>query len=246
MSQLVRIPGVPQATLDNQIANIEAAGGTVVRVEGPVDGKFTIFVRFPRTGLTVSEEAPPSPTPSPDSGTPSQPTDAAEPIAWGASVSREFKEKVVQIAAELGCDPNFLMAVMHFESAGTFSPSVQNQSTNATGLIQFLPSTAVSLGTTVANLMEMTAVEQLDFVLAYFKQFNFFGRLRTLSDVYMAVLLPVAVGKAESFVLFSRGSRAYELNKALDRNEDGNVTKNEAAFHVQRSLDAGLRAGNLG
>ena len=73
-------------------------------------------------------------------------------LAWGKKVSAPFKRKVIEIAAELGIDPNFLMAAMAFESMRTFSADIQNPSTHATGLIQFMPSTAKALGTSHPSL----------------------------------------------------------------------------------------------
>jgi soluble lytic murein transglycosylase-like protein len=71
------------------------------------------------------------------------------PVRGMESTSREFQEKVVQIAERLGTNPNFLMAVMSFETGGTFSPSVRNQAgSGAVGLIQFMPRTAQGLGLT--------------------------------------------------------------------------------------------------
>ena len=46
-------------------------------------------------------------------------------LAWGKKVSAPFKRKVIEIAAELGIDPNFLMAAMAFESMRTFSADIQ-------------------------------------------------------------------------------------------------------------------------
>jgi soluble lytic murein transglycosylase-like protein len=79
--------------------------------------------------------------------------------------SEEFRQKVIQIAANLLIDPNFLMAIMSFESGASFSPSQLNAAgSHAIGLIQFMPSTAKKLGTSTQELGAMTPVRQLDFV----------------------------------------------------------------------------------
>ncbi len=155
-------------------------------------------------------------------------------------VSEEFKEKVIQIAADLETDPNFLMAIMSFESARSFSPKIQNPDSKATGLIQFMPKTAIGLGTTIAALAKMTAVEQLDVVAQYFKPFR--GRLKTLEDAYMAVLFPKAVGKGSGFVLFKKGTIQYKQNSGLDGNGDGLITVGEAAKRVRDGLGTGSAA----
>jgi hypothetical protein len=131
------------------------------------------------------------------------------------------------------------MAAMAFETGESFSPSIRNQSSSATGLIQFMPSTARNLGTTTDALAAMSAVEQLSYVERYFNPFR--GRLGTLEDVYMAILWPRAVGQPNDSVLFSRPSRAYELNSGLDRDRNGDVTKTEASAMVQAKLTKGLR-----
>src|SRR2546428_85973 len=159
-------------------------------------------------------------------------------IAWGKKVSPAFKTKVMAISTGLGCDPSHLMAAMAFETGERFTPDIRNPVSGATGLIQFMPKTAVGLGTTTAALAAMTAVDQLDFVAKYLKPFK--GKMKTLSDVYMTILFPKAVGKPEAFVLFAAPSKAYEQNKGLDINKDDQVTKGEASSKVQSKLDKGL------
>jgi len=163
-------------------------------------------------------------------------------IAWGRKVSPKFREKVIQIAAELKTSPDFLMAAMAFETGESFSPTVTNKASGAVGLIQFLPSTAKGLGTSTAALKKMSAVEQLDYVKKYLEPYK--GKLSEVDDVYMAILFPKAVGKSVGYTLFSRGSTAYEQNKGLDVNKDGKVTKAEAAGKVREKLKKGRSAAN--
>jgi hypothetical protein len=171
-------------------------------------------------------------------------TNNVNEIAWGAKVSPQFKQKVIQMCSMLGCNPDHLMAAMAFESAETFSPSIKNKVSGATGLIQFMPATAKGLGTTVEALAAMTAVEQLDFVLKYFLPMK--GRMKTLSDLYMAILFPIAVGKPEDTVLFKKPSIQYQQNAGLDADDDGIVTKTEAAAMVDAKLQKGLGKGFKG
>ena len=140
-----------------------------------------------------------------------------------------FYKKVKEVATELKCSHLDLLACMAFETGRTMNPAIQN-SIGATGLIQFIRPTAISLGTTTDELRTMTRVQQMDWVLKYFKA----GPIRklssvTLEDLYMAILWPAAVGKPNNYVLFSSPSKAYEQNKGLDINKDGNITKAEAA-----------------
>jgi len=165
-------------------------------------------------------------------------------LAWGARVSAAFRSRVRQIGAELSIDPNFLMAVMAFESNKTFSPSIRNASSGATGLIQFIPSTATRLGTSTDALARMTAEQQLDYVAAYFRPYR--GRIKSIEDVYMVVLWPKAVGSPNETVLFATPSREYDWNRGLDANDDGRITKAEAAAPVKAKLGEGLGAGLVG
>lgn len=143
-----------------------------------------------------------------------------------------FLEKVNSVSAELGINPNYLLAVMYFETGGTFSPSQKNiAGSGATGLIQFMPKTAEALGTTTEDLAKMTQVQQMDYVKKYF-ELNKGRNAKTLSDTYMVVLYPAAVGKPEEDALFKTPTKAYELNKGLDANKDGSVTKEEASSKV--------------
>lgn len=159
------------------------------------------------------------------------------PISGLDKTSEEFRQRVVEMGKNLGVDPNWLLAVMAFETGSTFSPSIKN-SLGFTGLIQFGSTAAKELGTTQAALAKMTAVEQLDYVERYFQNVaRARGRLSTFTDVYMAVLWPAAVGKGDGFVLFRTPSSAYKANQALDWNQKGYVTAGDAASFPKRIYD---------
>lgn len=150
----------------------------------------------------------------------------------------DFYKKVKVVATELNCSHIDLLCCMAFETGRTMNPAVQN-SIRATGLIQFLPVTAEKvLDTTVEYLATLTRVQQMDWVLKYFKK-GPIAKLSsvTLEDLYMAILWPAAVGKPDSYVLFSEGSKSYTQNKGLDKNNDGNITKAEAAAKVRDQLN---------
>ncbi len=162
-------------------------------------------------------------------------------LVWGARVDQAFRVKVREIADNLSLDPNWLMAVMGFETGYTFSPAARNPGSTATGLIQFVESTARSLGTSTAQLARMTAVGQLDYVESYYKPYS--GRLRNLGDAYLAVLWPAAVGRPDSFVMWERDTgpyqREYAANSGLDVNHDGVITRGEAVAAVNTSYMRG-------
>jgi hypothetical protein len=168
-------------------------------------------------------------------------------LAWGKKVTKPFRDKVQDVATSIEVEPNFLMACMAFETGRSFSPAVKNGAgSGAVGLIQFMPSTAQALGTTTAALAAMSAVRQLDFVEKYFAPRK--GKLKTLEDVYMAILWPAAIGKPNSHVLFSKADatnpKRYVQNAGLDYNSDGIITKEEASDRVRKQLTAGLKPQN--
>lgn len=168
------------------------------------------------------------------------------PIAWGAKVSPEFRDKVREVSGRLGVDPSDLMACMAWESGRSFSPNMKNMAgSGATGLIQFMPKTAISLGTTTENLSQMTAVQQLDYVERYFQPFK--GKLQSLADLYMAILWPLAVGKPLEYVLWDERSKptTYRQNAGLDTNRDGAITKAECSAKLYAMKAEGQRTENI-
>lgn len=198
--------------------------------------------------LRLTPGQPPSPglQPQPEPGSqPPAPGHQKEAIAWGAHVSAAFRRKVIAIAGRLAMDPNHLMAIMAFETGRSFDPSETNHAgSGATGLIQFMPATARAMGTSTASLSQMSAIDQLDYVEAYLAPYT--GRMKDLPSAYMAVLYPRAVDKAPGYVLFRKGSKAYKLNRGLDLNGDGQVTKAEASAKVAAMLTEGLGPGSKG
>lgn len=170
-----------------------------------------------------------------------------KPLAWGAKVSPEFRQKVRAIAFNLDADPDHLMACIAFETGKTFSPSIVNKASKACGLIQFMGPTAIYLGTTQADLVSMTAEAQLDYVYKYLKPFA--GKLKTVEDFYLAILLPSAVGKPSDYVVFDKNDpkhpKFYLQNRGLDVNNNSLITKAEAASGAARMLVIGNSPENI-
>lgn len=184
-------------------------------------------------------------------------TPVTAPLAWGAKVSAVFRDRIRWCADTLAdvqrapFDPNWLMGVIAWESGKSFSPDVKNMAgSGATGLIQFMPATAVELGQyrkvtlSTAALARMTAEDQLTWVYWYFHmQIARHGAITNLEDCYMAVLWPSAIGSPVSAALWSKEARptTYRQNAGLDINKDGVITKLEAATKVRQTLEEGLR-----
>jgi Transglycosylase SLT domain len=151
------------------------------------------------------------------------------------ALSPSFMQKVEEIETRLRMPQGSLLAVMRFETGGTFDPGVKNKAgSGATGLIQFMPKTAKGLGTSTEALAKMSAEDQLDYVEKYFQPYK--GKMGTLKDAYLAVLYPKAIGKPEWYPLFRQDQQptAYSQNAGLDRDKKGMVTVGDALAAVQR------------
>lgn len=110
------------------------------------------------------------------------------------------------------------------------------------GLLQFIAPTAISLGTTLAALAKMSFIEQMDYVEKYLRPYK--SKMKSIDDVYMAILWPKAVGKPDDYVLFdstnTKQYKAFIQNKGLDINKDGKIIKAEVCKKIRKMLDKGL------
>lgn len=134
-----------------------------------------------------------------------------------------FLKKIKEISRNLMINPNWLMIVIDLETAGTFNPAITNK-LGYTGLIQFGKSTAIALGTTTDNLRKMSAVEQLSWVEKYLKPYR--KKMKSLTDVYLAVFFPKAIGKIDGWVLQTKRlspERVAKWNPLFDVNKDEKI-----------------------
>jgi len=145
-------------------------------------------------------------------------------IAGLRSTSGAFRSALAETALSIGLNPSYLAAVMAIETGRTYSPSIRNPDTNATGLIQFMPATARAMGTTVDELARMSNVKQLEWVKRFFLPHLRRIRPDVPGDYYLAVFMPAYIGHDPSKVLFTSGETGYTQNRGLDRNADGVIT----------------------
>ncbi len=144
-------------------------------------------------------------------------------------------------ANRIGIPVDWLATVISFETGGSFSPTIRNAAgSGAVGLIQFMPTTAMRLlGTAteeeaVAIMLSMSFAQQLKYVEKYFAPYQ--GRLKSLDDVYLAILWPAAVGKAGSYVIATSPSITYRQNAGLDRNGDGVIVRDDVVRTIRSVL----------
>lgn len=139
-------------------------------------------------------------------------------IAAGWTTDEPFLTKVKDISAKLNLNYLDMLACMNLETGRTFDPAITN-SLGYTGLIQFGEASGAKLcGTTCGDLRQMDRVTQCDYVYQYFVK----NRLSTkapnprLVDIYLTILWPAAVGKADDYVVFPAGSNTYKANPGFD------------------------------
>lgn len=146
--------------------------------------------------------------------------------------------KTIEVCAELGINPNWLLAVIYFETAKSFSPSKSN-AIGSVGLIQFTRDKADVGYKTIngkkymlSDIAKMGFNDQMNLVLEYFKEVKkITGKsLNSFMDVYFAVFFPKALNQSSTYVLQTTSLTASIIakqNPIFDTNRDGKITKSE-------------------
>lgn len=159
-------------------------------------------------------------------------------LSFQKYLSEAQQIKAVEVAAELGINPNWLLAVVYFETAKTFSPAKTN-SIGSVGLIQFTrDKSGVNYKTingkkyVLTDIAKMNFVQQMDLVSEYFKEVKrTTGKsLNSFMDVYFAVFFPKALNQSSTYILQTSGlssSLIAKQNPIFDTNKDGKITKSE-------------------
>jgi len=161
----------------------------------------------------------------------------------------EFEKKVREVSQNLDIDPNWLMALMDLESAGTFSPSITN-SIGCVGLIQFCPDTPGgsskrigSSNVSFASLKAMSRVQQMDYVESYLRsQMKSFGKPKSFVDLQLMIFLPAAIKFDYDEPIFIRSTAftdSVKRNNPMYVDGNGNITK-RSIEDVYKKRYAGL------
>lgn len=148
---------------------------------------------------------------------------------------KEFEKKVLEVSKNLSINPNWLMYIMYHESG--INPSIRNKNGGATGLIQFMPSVAVSLGTTTDSLAQMSNVQQMDYVQKFFWSKR--GQFKSVVDMYLFTFYPYAIGKPDDYIFGSeRGIERAKLIAKVNWHPEGKdvVSLGEWKQHVIDSI----------
>jgi hypothetical protein len=159
----------------------------------------------------------------------------------------DVERRIQQICTLLGINPAWLMMVMWSESrlnaqsvnkqpGDSDNPQIRS-STRATGLIQFMPNTALNMGTTTKALYAMNAIDQLGYVYKYFKPWT--GKIKSYFDLYLITFFPEAIGKPDDYILQTKklsSSTIAKQNPFFDVNKDGKLTVGEIKRRMYESI----------
>jgi hypothetical protein len=165
----------------------------------------------------------------------------------------DVERRIQQVCTLLGINPAWLMMVMWSESRLN-AQSVNKQpgdsdnpqiraATRATGLIQFMPDTALNQGTTTKALYAMTAIDQLGYVYKYFKPWT--GKIKNYFDLYLVTFFPDAIGKPDDYILQTKKLSAATIakqNPFFDVNKDGKLTVGEIKRRMYESIPKAIVA----
>lgn len=145
-----------------------------------------------------------------------------------------FNVKLKKVADALGVDEADLKAIIKTESG--FNPKAQDPFGVSAGLIGFTRQTAKALGTSREEILNMSAVDQLDYVYKFYKMNN----LRPGSDrgtMYMITFMPAYAYAPDDTVLGQQGGgtlgkTGLSMDKIWSQNPLFGKSRGKAFFTV--------------
>jgi hypothetical protein len=174
-----------------------------------------------------------------------------------------FYQKLLQVSSEVQMKPEDLLNVMSLESG--IDPTAHNANGDASGLIQFMPSTLKGLGFqgSHADFRQMSSIDQLDYVKKYIlgnMKYNG-GPFTSAAQYYVANFLPVALqlpgikaGDPSTIIAAKNPDKPhlpgvsthmesvyYNANPVLDADHDGAITYGD----IQTVLDRAAGSKNF-
>ena len=179
------------------------------------------------------------------------PLTLAEPAKSLIGNDTEFLAKVDEVSQKIGANPADLLGLMASESG--LNPHAVNSSSGATGLIQFIPSTAASLGTSVGALRGMDRAQQMEYVEKFLVKTA--PPNPTPGHLYTSVFLPAFAKKPADYVIAKKGGFTsdwgyhkpswYSGNAGLDMNRDGSIQIEELGKRIKDKQQAfGIGGGS--
>lgn len=149
---------------------------------------------------------------------------SGEPMAnnWGTTTDAE-RAKVLAEGEARGYPAEELNASIQIESG--WQPHAFAKSTNAGGLIGFMPFVLKKLGWegTPEEFRAQSSGEQAEWVGAFFDLVGA-NRWRVPGDTYLALAASGHVGAPDSKVIYAKGTKAWELNPGWRPKDGGDIT----------------------
>ena len=142
----------------------------------------------------------------------------------------EFQAQLTDMLQKYpGLTKEELYRVMQGES--NFNSTALNSDSGATGLFQFIPSTAEFLGYTTGDIQNMNPSEQLAVYDKYLGAFDYRG-----GPLGIMQAAPAYASKPGNYEVYASGSKAYEQNPGW-RGSDGKITVSSINdYYTQQQL----------
>lgn len=145
-----------------------------------------------------------------------------------ALASPEERRPLLDALERAGWPADEVSAVIQVESG--WRPDARNPISDASGLIQFMPSTLAKLGfepnaatgaERARRMRALSILEQTPWVVRYFAAMPAW---RVRGDTYLAVAAPSAIGAPDAHVVYDVGTKAWEQNPGLRVSPNGPIT----------------------
>lgn len=143
--------------------------------------------------------------------------------AVGKLLSDSSITRIFNIANKYDIKPSWIIMAALKES--NLNPKAVNPYSGATGVIQFLPSTARYLGTSVSELYNMSIYQQLYYVDKYIGKVikSRSHHVKSYADFHLGIFYPKALGKPNNYVIGYKNSMIVKQNKLM-ANKEGYIT----------------------
>ena len=150
-----------------------------------------------------------------------------------------FNKKLAKVANALGIAESDLRAIIKTES--NFKPDAEDPNHVSVGLIGFTERTARSLGTSKAEIKQMSAVDQLDLVYRFYKMVGVKPGMDR-GTIYMLTFMPAFAKASDDTVLGKRGggtlilpsgkSSGLSMHKVWEQNPVFGKSRGKSEFTV--------------
>ncbi len=156
---------------------------------------------------------------------PMQGTPVKADLHTGITADDEFMDVFTEHAINAGIDPELVLPLIGHESGG--NPQARNSQSGASGLIQFLDSTAKRYGfESAAEFGKLSAAEQAPYIVQYLVDSGVTGE-HDQGDIYVAISAPAALNKPDDHEVYKKGTDEYRMNQTWDLDNDGVITRGE-------------------